>query len=221
MSRRCLRREDVGSWVRWALKGEGCNGLTPGNGLSKSHWCLPPLPIWHSKQSADMVEVRRKGSTTSSTGDSSARNATFTSWGLWRSSMFRNRRNATWICVYTYSSSQYRIVKSWCICQGSQARYRFYSRFADWWLKIHWLVHNLQQGDGADIHFEKESSLLIEMNGIFENYYYLQLADTLKHILQDIFICIIKEQCSDKGKSTWRRLNGCLAFEGGQYCDYV
>jgi len=35
-------------------------------------------------------------------------------------------------------------------------------------------------------------------------YDYLQLADTLKYILQDIFICILKEQCSDKGESTWR-----------------
>jgi len=40
-------------------------------------------------------------------------------------------------------------------------------------------------------------------------YYYLQLADTLKYILKDIFICIIKEQCSDKGESTWRRYKGC------------
>jgi len=34
-------------------------------------------------------------------------------------------------------------------------------------------------------------------------YYYLQLADTLKYILKDIFICIIKQQCSDEGESTW------------------
>jgi len=30
-------------------------------------------------------------------------------------------------------------------------------------------------------------------------YYCLQLADTLKYILYDMFICIIKEQCSDEG----------------------
>jgi len=35
-------------------------------------------------------------------------------------------------------------------------------------------------------------------------YYYPQLADTLKYILQDIFICIIQEQCIDKGESTWK-----------------
>jgi len=29
-------------------------------------------------------------------------------------------------------------------------------------------------------------------------YYYLQLADTVNCILNDIFICIIKEQCSDQ-----------------------
>jgi len=46
---------------------------------------------------------------------------------------------------------------------------------------------------------------LIEQNGIFEYYYYLQLADTLKYILKDILICIITEQYRNKGKSTWRR----------------
>jgi len=40
-------------------------------------------------------------------------------------------------------------------------------------------------------------------------YYYLQLADTLKYILKDIFICIIKEQCSDEGESRWRWYKGC------------
>jgi len=43
---------------------------------------------------------------------------------------------------------------------------------------------------------------LIERNRIVEYYYYLQLVDTLKYILKDIFICTIKEQCSDKGKHT-------------------
>jgi len=40
-------------------------------------------------------------------------------------------------------------------------------------------------------------------------YYYLQLADTLKHILKDIFICNIKEQCIYEGESTWRWYKGC------------
>jgi len=40
-------------------------------------------------------------------------------------------------------------------------------------------------------------------------YYYLQLADTLKYILKDIFICIIKEQCIDEGERTWRQYKGC------------
>jgi len=35
-------------------------------------------------------------------------------------------------------------------------------------------------------------------------YYYLQIADTVKYILKDIFICIIKEQCSDQGESKWK-----------------
>jgi len=45
---------------------------------------------------------------------------------------------------------------------------------------------------------------LIERNGDLQYYHYLQLADTLKYILKDIFICTIKEQCSDKWKRTWR-----------------
>jgi len=38
----------------------------------------------------------------------------------------------------------------------------------------------------------------------FGVYYYLQLADTVKYISKDIFICIIKEQCSDQGESKWK-----------------
>jgi hypothetical protein len=38
---------------------------------------------------------------------------------------------------------------------------------------------------------------LIETNRIFECYFYVQLADTWKYILKDIFIYTIKEQCSD------------------------
>jgi len=40
-------------------------------------------------------------------------------------------------------------------------------------------------------------------------YYYLQSADTWKYILKDTFLCIIKEQCSDEGESTWSRYKGC------------
>jgi len=35
-------------------------------------------------------------------------------------------------------------------------------------------------------------------------YWYLQSADTVKYILKDIFLCIIKEQCSDQGESKWK-----------------
>jgi len=35
--------------------------------------------------------------------------------------------------------------------------------------------------------------------------YYLQLRNILMYILKNLFICIIKEQCNDKGESTWRR----------------
>jgi len=40
-------------------------------------------------------------------------------------------------------------------------------------------------------------------------YYYLQLEDTMKYILKNIFIWIIKEQFHRKGEGTWRQLKGC------------
>jgi hypothetical protein len=41
------------------------------------------------------------------------------------------------------------------------------------------------------------------------DYYYPALADTVKYILHNIFICIIKEQCSDHEDSKWKRYIGC------------
>jgi len=38
----------------------------------------------------------------------------------------------------------------------------------------------------------------------FGVYYYLQLANTVKYILKDIFICIIKAQCSDQEETGWK-----------------
>jgi hypothetical protein len=35
----------------------------------------------------------------------------------------------------------------------------------------------------------------------FGDNYYPELVDTVKYILHDIFICIIKEQCSDQEES--------------------
>ena len=40
-------------------------------------------------------------------------------------------------------------------------------------------------------------------------YYYLQLEDTVKYILKNEFICIIKEQCSDQGESKRKCNKGC------------
>jgi len=37
----------------------------------------------------------------------------------------------------------------------------------------------------------------------FGYYHYPELADTVKYILKDIFICIIKQQCSDQEESKW------------------
>jgi len=43
----------------------------------------------------------------------------------------------------------------------------------------------------------------------FGLYHYLQLADTLEYISKDIYICIIKEQCSDQGESKSKCKKGC------------
>jgi len=50
---------------------------------------------------------------------------------------------------------------------------------------------------------------LTEGNRIYEYYHYLLLADNWKYILKGIFICIIQEQCNNKGKCTWILQNGC------------
>jgi hypothetical protein len=44
-------------------------------------------------------------------------------------------------------------------------------------------------------------SSIDHMAWLFRDYYYPELADTVKYILKDIFICIIKEQCSDQEES--------------------
>jgi len=60
----------------------------------------------------------------------------------------------------------------------------------------------------------------------FGDYYYPELADTVKYISKDIFICIIREQCSDQekvnvnvrkaAKSTWMidctKANDCMMW---------
>jgi len=83
---------------------------------------------------------------------------------------------------------------------------------------MHRLVHYLPCGNTADVHFADNSSQLAKrtvkmsidsMQGVFGVYYYVQIADTLKCILNDIFISIIKEQCSDKEESTRRHYKGC------------
>jgi hypothetical protein len=45
---------------------------------------------------------------------------------------------------------------------------------------------------------------IIQKEQDFVHYYYLKLADTVKFILKEIFIYIIKEQCSDQGESKWK-----------------
>jgi len=43
-----------------------------------------------------------------------------------------------------------------------------------------------------------------QMAWCFGDNYYFELADTVKYILKDIFICIIKEQYSDQEESKWK-----------------
>jgi hypothetical protein len=42
-----------------------------------------------------------------------------------------------------------------------------------------------------------------------EDHYYLEFADTLKHIINDIFLCIFKEQCSDQEEYKCKLWKGC------------
>jgi len=91
------------------------------------------------------------------------------------------------------------------------------TRFEAWWCSWHPLC-------GREHPIERTWQwwrTMIELTGIFEYYYYLQLADSLKYIWNDIITCRINDQCSDKGKHTWRRLYGCWDSKGGQYYDYV
>jgi len=221
-------------WVQFPgnLQCECCNGEAAGYPSGKSNWWLRLLPKWHRTESLDTLEAQRHGCTApratqktdTSTNATSARNTTCATQWQWGNGRFRNRRSATRICVYTYFSCQCSIFQSWCICQGLQARYRFQSRFADWWRNIHWLVHYLPRGHAADIQFRDKTSLLSELDCDDEHwwnerdfwvYYYLQLADTWKYILKDIFIWIVKEQCSDEGEITWRRYKGCQTTING------
>jgi len=41
------------------------------------------------------------------------------------------------------------------------------------------------------------------------DYYYLQLVDTVKYISKDIFMRIIKQQCSDQEDSKWKCYKDC------------
>jgi len=77
--------------------------------------------------------------------------------------------------------------------------------FVVWQCRWHWFWRRRQPFE----QIWQWRRALIERNGSFEYYHCLQLADTLKYILKDIFMCTIKEQCSDKGKRTWRGWNNC------------
>jgi hypothetical protein len=46
---------------------------------------------------------------------------------------------------------------------------------------------------------------IVQMAWHFGDYYYSEWVDTAKYILKDIFICIIKAQCSDQEERKWIR----------------
>ena len=71
----------------------------------------------------------------------------------------------------------------------SAAWYGSWQPFCRWQLPVEWTWQQRRE--------------LTEGNGIFEYYHYLQLVDTSKYILKCIIVCIIKEQCSNKGECTW------------------
>jgi len=50
------------------------------------------------------------------------------------------------------------LVQNFPLWWGYPAQYRFWSRYADWWKNIHWLVPYLWCGNAANIHFGDQSS---------------------------------------------------------------
>jgi len=141
--------------------------------------------------------------------------------------MIANRRFASRKCAYICSSSEDSTCQCWCIRRGYHTRRRFWSSIVDWRNNIMWLVHYLLCMNAANIHFEDKRSLLnIHVHGNqhwlngtgFLGHYNLQFADTVKYILKNIFICIIKEQYADHGQSTWRLWNGCQNIVNDKLC---
>jgi len=68
------------------------------------------------------------------------------------------------ICLYIL---HFAILDFW---QGSHARERFYSRFADSWWSIHRLVHYQLRGNAADSHFDRKGSRLSESDSEDESW---------------------------------------------------
>jgi len=57
------------------------------------------------------------------------------------------------------------------------------------------IILKTRAANGANL---AEMTSIDRMAWHFGDYYYPEFADTVKYILQDIFICIITEQCSDQ-----------------------
>jgi len=169
------------------------------------------MPKWLSEESADTLEEQREWRTSTRTGGTSTWNATSgrntpcaTSWD-WRRQKLWNRMYAIQVCVYTFSSSQHQFFNHDAYTKVCKHDKDFIPDLlstlsAVWKYRRNWLLRWQQPFQ----RIWEQRRELIERNGSFEYYHYLQWADTLKNILKDIFICTMKEQCSDKWKRTWR-----------------
>ena len=131
---------------------DGCLLYQNGTAINmQTHWRLkatgapPPGLTWTADTRSDAT---------------ASQNATCTTRWQYRSWNCPNRWCASWICVYTYCTSQCPIFQSWC--QGSQVQQWFYSRFSDSSRDINCLVQYLLHSNVADIDYADRSSLLSE-----------------------------------------------------------
>ena len=129
-SSRSPRWEEARNWASTVRQCEDCKCKTPSYASWILNWRLNFLPKWHSKEFTDTLEAQRQRPASNwptptaetRTDAMSVWNATCANQWQWGSSRFRNRRRATWICVYTYSTFQHSVSQPWFICQGSQAQ---------------------------------------------------------------------------------------------------
>jgi len=111
--RRSSRRAEAGSYISRAQKGEGRDRMRPCYSSSQQPGRMPYIRQSHCLQSVASLEVQWNGwistgpiqTADTRTDATSAWNATCTSRSHWGSSKFSNWQFATWISVFTCSSS--------------------------------------------------------------------------------------------------------------------